>query len=181
MRLGEKVLVVGAGPIGLFTAQAARLAGAVVTVCDLREKRLAVAAGLGAHRVLVPGDTWENVRAEGPFDCVFEDSGGPVLDRIIGGGGNQGLLRARGRVVIIAGRDRVDYSFNAGQGCELCLYHAGHFVADDLRQVCRLAAEGVLKAGPVIQEVVRIDAAVAVYDRLRDDPGSLLGTVFDWT
>ncbi|MGD0090473.1 MAG: zinc-binding alcohol dehydrogenase [Planctomycetota bacterium] len=182
VKLGEKVLVVGAGPVGQFTAQAARIAGASVTVCDLDAKRLAVAGQLGAHRTigLKRDDNWGEVLSAGPFDAVFEDSGAPVLDKIIGANWGKGVLRPRSRVVMIAGRDRVEYAFNAAQGYELCIYHAGHFNSDDLRQVCRLAAEGVLKAGPIIQDVVKIEQALGVYERLRDRPDSLFGTVFDW-
>ncbi|MCY3017959.1 MAG: zinc-binding alcohol dehydrogenase [Planctomycetota bacterium] len=182
VRIGEKALVVGAGPIGQFTAQAARIAGAVVTVCDLNARRLAIAEQMGAHKSITLGrdDNWEAVRQAGPFDVVFEDSGAPVLDTIIGANWGKGILKHRSRVVMIGGRDRVDYNFNAAQGYELCIYHAGHLNADDLRQVCRLVAEGTLKIGPVIQDVVRIEQAVAVYDRLRDQPDSLFGTVFDW-
>jgi 2-desacetyl-2-hydroxyethyl bacteriochlorophyllide A dehydrogenase len=182
VKLGENVLVVGAGPIGQFTAQAARLAGAVVTVCDVNKERLAVAGQLGAHQTIAvdKADSWEAVKKAGPFDAVFEDSGAAVLDNIIGANWAQGILKLRARVVIIAGRDRVDYNFNAGQGYELCVYHASHFEADDLRQVCRLTAEGQLKAGPIIGDVVRIEDAVRVYERLRDNPASLFGVVFDW-
>jgi 2-desacetyl-2-hydroxyethyl bacteriochlorophyllide A dehydrogenase len=183
VKLGERVLVVGAGPIGQFTAQAARIAGAHVTVCDLNERRLKIAAELGAQKTIAVSreDTaWEAVKKAGPFDVVFEDSGGPVLDWVIGGDGGKGILRHRARVVMIAGRDRVEYGFNPAQGYELCVYHAGHFAADDLHQVCRLAAEGALAIGPIIQDVVPIERAPDIYDRLRDDPGSLFGTVLDW-
>jgi len=44
-----------------------------------------------------------------------------------------------------------------------------------------MAAEGVLRIGPVIQDVLKIDEAIGVYDVLRDEPGSLFGVVFDWT
>jgi 2-desacetyl-2-hydroxyethyl bacteriochlorophyllide A dehydrogenase len=183
VKLGEKVLVVGAGPIGQFTAQAARLAGAVVTICDLNEKRLGIAGKLGAHATIAlttDAASWEAVKQAGPFDVVFEDSGAPILDSVIGANWGLGVLKHRSRVVIIAGRGRVDYSFNAGQGYELSVFHAGHFVCDDLQQVCRLTAEGLLRIGPVIQDVVKADKAIAIYDTLRDNPGNLFGVVFDW-
>lgn len=182
--IGENVLVIGAGSIGQFTAQASRLAGAVVTICDLNEKRLEVAGSTGAHHTVAvteDAESWDAVRQAGPFDVVFEDSGAPILDIVIGTNWCQGVLKHRSRVVMIAGRERVDYSFNAAQGCELSLFHAGHFDRDDLMQVCRFAAEGVLKIDPVIQDVVKIDKAIDIYDTLRDDPGSLFGVVFDWT
>ena len=49
---GQRVLVVGAGPIGLLVAQCARAEGAAeVVVTDTREDRLTLAAALGFPRV----------------------------------------------------------------------------------------------------------------------------------
>jgi len=181
VRLGDDVLVIGAGPIGQFTAQAARAAGAVVTVVDLDERRLAVARECGAHRTvqLRAGEPWGDV-LKGKFDVAFEDSGAPVLDEVVGASWGQGLIKHRGKLVLVAGRSRVDYSFNAGQDHELEVNHAGHFGPDDLRQLCRLVAEGVIRIGPVIQDVVPYEQAPSVYDKLRDAPASLFGTVFAW-
>jgi hypothetical protein len=65
VRLGERILVVGAGPIGQFTAQAARLAGAHVTVCDLNGRRLSIARDLGAQRTVKRYDFVQKVLAGG--------------------------------------------------------------------------------------------------------------------
>jgi len=180
--LGERALVIGGGLIGQFTAQSARLAGAQVTVVDLDTARLETAAGLGAHRtVQVAKDGgWDEVAEGGRFDVVFEDSGAPVLDIVIGTGWGDGLTKPRARIVMIVGRERVDYAFNAAQARELTILHAGHFTAADLTLVARLTAEGALRVKPLIKEKVKIDDAVAIYDRLRDNPASLMGTVFDW-
>ena len=152
--LGDKVLVVGAGPIGLFTAQAAKAAGATVTICDLDGHRLDVAGRLGiASRVRIIGEeSWAELKAIGPFNAAFEDSGAAVLDKIIGGGWGTGMLVPRGKIVIIAGRREVSYSFNAGQSCELTLLHAGHFERSDLLELLRLVVAGTIKVGPIIQE-----------------------------
>lgn len=180
--LGEKALVVGAGLIGQFTAQSARLAGAEVTVADLDASRLETAAELGAHRtVRVAKDGgWDEVADGGRFDVVFEDSGAPVLDVVIGTGWGDGLTKPRARIVMIAGRERVDYAFNAAQARELTILHAGHFTTADLKLVAGLTAQGALRIKPLLREKVKIDDAVAIYDRLREDPASLMGAVFDW-
>ncbi|MDB4699024.1 zinc-binding dehydrogenase [Candidatus Latescibacteria bacterium] len=178
--IGERILVIGAGLVGQFTAQIARLSGAVVTVCDLDAERLEVAAKLGAHSVLIPDADWANVAAAGPFDCAIEDSGAPILDHVVGSRLQPYILKQRGRVVMIAGRDRVDYPFNFGQMAELCILHASHFSADDLRETCRLLSEGSLQIGPVVRDLIPFNEMQGVYDRLRDDPASLLGVVFDW-
>jgi L-iditol 2-dehydrogenase len=55
---GQRVLIVGAGPIGLLAAQCARVEGAAaVSVTDTREDRLTLAAALGFPRATtLPGD-----------------------------------------------------------------------------------------------------------------------------
>ena len=180
VQLGERVLVVGAGLIGQFTSQVARACGAVVTVCDLNRERLTMAAWLGAQHTLVPDSDWANIKALGHFDCVFEDSGAPVLDGVVGLSWNQGILKPRGRLVLIAGRGRVDYSFNAAQGDEIAVQHASHFVRDDMHEVCRLVQEGTLRVAPLVRDVIPWRDMPALYDRLRDAPDELLGVVVDW-
>jgi threonine dehydrogenase-like Zn-dependent dehydrogenase len=57
MRLGDVVVVVGAGPIGLLHLQLARLSGAGrVIVVDIRPSRLAAADALGADIVVNPAE-----------------------------------------------------------------------------------------------------------------------------
>lgn len=180
VHIGERVLVIGAGLVGQFTAQIARLSGAVVTVCDLNAERLDIATKLGAHAVLIPDAHWANIAAAGPFDCAIEDSGAPILDHLLGSHPQPGILKQRGRVVMIAGRERVDYPYNRGQMAELCILHASHFNADDLREACRLLAEETLQIGPVVRDRIPFTEMQGIYDRLRDDPASLFGVVFDW-
>jgi threonine dehydrogenase-like Zn-dependent dehydrogenase len=115
-----------------------------------------------------------------PFSVVLEASGANVLDEIIGATWGAGLIAPRARVLIIAGRDQVTYNFNAAQGHEVAVLHAGHFDQSDLEQVTRHAAAGRLKIRPLIQDVVPISEAPRIYETLRDRPNDLLGTVFIW-
>ena len=82
---GRTVCVLGAGPVGLQAAQAARSLGAAsVAVADVEERRLATAAEVGiAHRVALPGGTADGAAAarevfpEGA-EVVVECSGAPA-------------------------------------------------------------------------------------------------------
>ncbi|MBI5160299.1 MAG: NAD(P)-dependent alcohol dehydrogenase [Micrococcales bacterium] len=71
--LGSRVLVAGAGPVGVLVAQTARALGArEVTVSDVSPERLALAAELGATRVL---DAREPLPDELRVDAFIDASG----------------------------------------------------------------------------------------------------------
>lgn len=63
VKSGDNVLIVGAGPIGLFALIAAKAAGAIVTVTDVLDKRLELAREFGADETINP------TKGEIPKDC----------------------------------------------------------------------------------------------------------------
>lgn len=79
---GARIVLFGAGPIGLLTMLAARRAGAAeVIVCDVAAAPLAVAARLGADRVVDlagAAAAFAEAAATAPFDVAFEISGTPA-------------------------------------------------------------------------------------------------------
>jgi 2-desacetyl-2-hydroxyethyl bacteriochlorophyllide A dehydrogenase len=79
---GQRVLVVGTGPIGMAALRFAALAGAQVTALDTRAERLELCLEhLGAHAGVVvgPDDERELARLTGGdfFDVVFDATGNP--------------------------------------------------------------------------------------------------------
>lgn len=177
LRLGEEALVVGAGCIGQIAAQVAALWGARVTICDIDDRRLEVAREIGAveQALQVEGALWgERIREEG-FDAALDFAGAPGMeDALIS------AVRMGGRVLFIAGRDRVSYTFNLGQRRLINIMQNSHFSTDDLENLCRLVARGLVSFSPLLREVAPAEEAGRVYDLLRDRPGALLGTVFSW-
>lgn len=86
VQAGSRVLVVGAGPIGLALVAACRATGAAVAVVEPREVRRHTAADLGADPVSAPGD-----EPDGPLDVVLDASGhgaaiAAAADRVVPGG-----------------------------------------------------------------------------------------------
>jgi L-idonate 5-dehydrogenase len=78
--LGRRVLVTGAGPIGILTVAAARLAGAAeIMITDLFDEPLTVAERMGATRVVnvkTGADELATLMQEdGYFDAAIEASG----------------------------------------------------------------------------------------------------------
>ena len=75
---GDRVLVLGAGPIGLMAVALARHAGARVSVIGRGQGRLAMARRLGALDAFentAPADIVAPPGTEGAFDVVFEAMG----------------------------------------------------------------------------------------------------------
>jgi L-iditol 2-dehydrogenase len=86
LKKDERVLIIGAGPVGLMLARLSVLAGAEVTIVDGRPDRLAVACELEvAHTVegLLTSKLVHTLRADYStqkfgFDCVIEAIGQPA-------------------------------------------------------------------------------------------------------
>lgn len=176
-RPGKRVLVVGAGCVGLIASQILSAKAADTVICDICSDRLAVARQLGAagNVVDVSGSGWSgSIPSEG-FDAVIDFAGAKGSeDSLIA------ALRPLGCVVLIAGRSRVEYTFNLGQRREVTVRQTSHFDRDDLGSLCELVRRRAVSIGALIRDVVPITQAGAVYDTLRDSPGKLLGTVFVW-
>jgi len=178
LRMGERLLIVGgAGCIGQIAAQIAAVMGAGVTIGDVAGRRLELARKIGAAEAVVDvsGDGWDRNIGEGAFDAVIDFAGVPGMeDRLIMS------VRLQGRVVLVAGRWEVNYTFRTGQGQEITIKQNSHFDRDDLRNLCRLVGRGLVQVAPLIQDVVPAAEAPRIYAVLRDDSSQLMGTVFEW-
>lgn len=93
-RKGNKVLIFGAGVMGLLSIQLAMHRGAEVTAVDLSPKRLALARQLGAVDTIdanAPIDSYFN-----KFDVIYETSGANIaFDQAIR------LSAPRGKIVVL--------------------------------------------------------------------------------
>lgn len=77
IKVGDTVVVIGAGPIGLMQVQLAKISGAKNVICtDLREERLKIAAEVGA-------DTLINASKEDQLKRVEEVTNGLGADVVI--------------------------------------------------------------------------------------------------
>lgn len=105
LRAGQRVLVVGAGPIGMAAMIFAQLRGAVVTALDSRQDRLDFCTGaLGVRNgVSLGADDVEQLAAITDrefFDVVFDATGNPkAMERgfsLVGHGGTYVLISVVG-------------------------------------------------------------------------------------
>lgn len=95
LHLGNTALIYGAGPIGLFVAEACRYAGAsLVTIVDINEKRLEFAESLGFS--VINNSTWTGKDKLMKFDYVFETTGS---DKVLKDAVE--LVRIKGTIMIV--------------------------------------------------------------------------------
>jgi len=101
--LGDTVVVVGAGPMGLLVLLGAQAAGAsrlVITGLGVDRDRLKVAASLGAHTILadesdpakIVRDLTRGLGADVVFECAGHPTGVPQALNLVRKGGRIGVL-----------------------------------------------------------------------------------------
>lgn len=161
----KRVLVIGAGPIGLLVVAAAVNAGAaVVGASDVRPEPLDRATALGAAEVsLVGRDTIENES----YDAVFECSGVAVAL-------SQAVRAARraGTVVQVGMLANAEIGVNLAPmlAKELTIRGAFRFSTEIDDAVALLAASDALDA--VISHVLPASDAVQAFELARDSSAS---------
>lgn len=164
---GERVLVTGAGPIGLYAAQVARAFGAAqVTLTDISEFRLDTARALGFHAA-VAGEP-----LDGQFDVLLECSGAsPALTE-----GMQHLAPAARVVLIGMGADTVSIDVPLVQGREISI--AGIFrYANTYPTALDLIATGAVDAPAIITHRFDINHTEDALTIGRRDPEALKAVV----
>jgi (R,R)-butanediol dehydrogenase/meso-butanediol dehydrogenase/diacetyl reductase len=166
--MGERVLIMGGGPIGLAVAVFAKLAGARdVVVSEYASARREAAGALGATAVIDPAqeDVGESFakRAGGPPDIIFECVGVPgMIQKCVE------LSRPFGRMVVVgvcmvadtmtpisAIFKEVNIQFILGYG------------RPDWRLVLDLLDAGRVDPRPLITDIVSLDELPGAFEGLR--------------
>ena len=163
--VGRRVLVIGAGPIGLLVVAAARHRGATeIGVSDLRPEPLARAVELGATEPVLVG---RDGIADESYDVIFECSG-------VGVSLTQAVRAARraGTVVQVGTLPNTEISVNLAPmlGKELSLLGAFRFAGEIDDAISMLATADQLDA--VISHVVPASDAVDAFALARDASAS---------
>lgn len=97
LRVGDTVAVLGAGPVGILTAQVARLAGALrVIVSEISPRRLSIARELGFHVL--------DVTQTDPVERIMEATDGAGVPVVFETAGSQATVVQAGLVSRIGGQ-----------------------------------------------------------------------------
>ncbi|MFE0906547.1 zinc-binding dehydrogenase [Streptomyces rochei] len=163
---GEKVVVVGGGPVGVLIALVAGSRGADVRVVELSAHRRSLAEELGLA-------TWDPVAADVPAlvgewtqgagaDVAFEVSGAAAgVDTAVD------VLRARGRLCLVAIHPRPrEVNLHRFFWRELSLVGARLYDRADFETAVRLVSQGVVPAHRLITKVVPMAEAASAFAAL---------------
>ena len=176
---GARVLVTGAGPIGLAVAALARLSGAgAVVVSEPGAVRRDRARRLGVTAVLDPAaaplDAAFAAAAGGPPDIIFECVGIPgMLQRMIE------LAPPRGRITVVGvcmEEDRLRPRMAIRK--ELSLRFVLAYDRADFARVLRHVEAGEIRIADFVTDIIGLDALPEAFEALRR-PGRQVKVLVD--
>ena len=183
VKQGDKVLIVGAGTIGVLAAVSAKQAGAVVYIADVAKDKLEYAKTFG-----VDGVIW----GRGPEDyqkAVDEITGGSGFDVTIEAVGLPSTFQTcidtaafGGRMVLIGvGKKDLDFNFTILQKKELNVFGSRNALKEDFMEVIDLVKDGKIPLEKVITNVYPFDEAARAFKELDQDSAHMLKVILDFT
>lgn len=169
---GSRVLVTGAGPVGLVTVQTALAFGATeVVVSDVNPQRLALAAELGATRTVDAREAGVAGLDAVP-DVLIECSGHPPVIAE----GIRALAPAGRAVLVDMGGDEVAMPLSVIQERELVVTGVFRY-ANTWPTAIALVAAGRVDLDRLVTGVFRLDQAAEALLAGRTDPASVKAVV----
>lgn len=182
---GEKVLVVGAGTIGVLAAVAAKAKGAEVTICDVAPDKLDYAYrtfGLN-HKLLNESPEAfakgvEELTDGNGYDVTIEAVGMPQTF--------QNCVDAAcfgGRVVLIgvSKRNIDDFFFTIIQKKELNIYGSRNALKKDFMELIDLVKAGGVDLDKIVTNTYRWTDAPRAFEEFAANAGRMLKVVLDFT
>ena len=172
--VGSRVLVTGAGPIGLVAVQVARAAGAVaITVVDVNDERLRVATDLGATTVVNPSrDDLSHAIAGAVPHALIECTGNAAVTK-------QGVsaLGPAGRAVLVGmGGDEVALPLSAIQEHELVVTGTFRY-ANTWPTAIGMVAAGIVDLDRLVTSRHTLDESAVALVAGRSDPKGIKAVV----
>lgn len=177
--VNQKVVVIGAGPIGLGQLQLAKMAGADVLIADVVDSSLDLAKELGAD-VVVNSKREDLVALAKDFsdgrgaDLCFECAGGPSMPQTLPLATK--VVRRGGKVVLVGGFDPGEVSipleWQRLQMSEIQILPSASFSFHDIypeeKMVLELLAKGKLNASKMITHRFDLEQINEAFDTAED-------------
>lgn len=174
VKRGDKVLVVGAGPIGLFALLSALQKGAQVYVADVLDGRLQKALDFGASGVInsaksdIKKET-ERITGGNGFDCCVEACGQSVtfLNCI------DCAAFAANIILIGNGKKETTFLHSILLKKELNVFGSRNSLRSDFEAVIDIIASGKVDVMKMVSDVYPMDKADQAFKALANNSGDL--------
>jgi len=175
IKQGDKVLVIGAGPIGIFAMLAAKSKGADVYMADVLDGRLSIAKEMGAAGTVNSAkenlSDWSGLVTDGNgFDVCIEACGLPqtFLDCI-----EQAAFA--GNIVLIGnGKRETTFLHSIILKKELNIFGSRNAYESDFEQVIEIIKNGSLEIEKLISREYPIELAGEAFESLVHTDGSIM-------
>lgn len=170
---GHKVLVIGAGAIGIFAAVSAKLKGAEVYISDVFEKRLENALKFGVDGVI-------DVSKEDLLERTKEITNGNGFDICIEAVGQSATFlncidaAAFGADIILIGNGKKETTFNHSilLKKELNVYGSRNALKKDFLELIDLISSGKINVDHIVSDIFDKEDAIKGFDALVHNDGS---------
>ena len=181
VKKGDKVLVVGAGPIGLFALIAAKAQGAEVYVADVLDGRLEKAMHFGAAGTINSGKL--DIKEE-----AMKITNGNGFDVCVEAGGLSVTFLscidcaafAANIILIGNGKKETTFLHSVLLKKELNVFGSRNSYAKDFRAVIDLIASGEVNVLDMVSSVYPIDEADDAFKALANNDGSLAKVLIEF-
>ena len=174
VKAGDRMLIMGAGPIGLFALIRARSIGAKVLIADMLESRLSLAKEYGALRTVnvktedLHASCGEFTEGEG-FDVCVEACGAPetFLNCI--------SEAAHGANIILIGNGKRETTFvhSVLLKKELNVFGSRNAFTRDFETLIDLVSEGKADVMKMVSGIFDMENAHEAFERLKNNDGTL--------
>ena len=193
IKKGDKVLVVGAGTIGVLAACAAKALGGEVYLCDVAEKKLKYALDTFGFDGMILNDSKDALeKATGEitgsidirgtknnygFDVCIEAVGLPSTF--------QNCIDAAAfgaKIVLIGvGKKNLDFNFTLLQKKELNVFGSRNAMKKDFIELIDLVKEGKVDLEKIITNTYKFDDAAKAFNDFATNGGEMLKVVLDFS
>ena len=193
IKKGDKVLVVGAGTIGVLAACAAKALGGEVYLCDVAEKKLKYALDTFGFDGMILNDSEDALeKATGEitgsidirgtknnygFDVCIEAVGLPSTF--------QNCIDAAAfgaKIVLIGvGKKNLDFNFTLLQKKELNVFGSRNAMKKDFIELIDLVKEGKVDLEKIITNTYKFDDAAKAFNDFATNGGEMLKVVLDFS
>lgn len=179
VKKGDKVLVIGAGTIGVLAMISAKLSGAEVYISDVAQGKLDYALELGADGVILNSDP---ARFSSEVDEITNGDGFDVTIEAVGLPSTfQNCIDAAafgGRVVLIGiGKQNLDFNFSMIQKKELNIYGSRNAVKADFEELIDIVNKGKVNLEKIITNVYDFEDSEKAFKDFDQNAGEMLKVV----